>query len=154
MTMTPAARALIDTERAKKAAAPIRATKPTPDLYGEMYRNLVILTEFLYSRVGKFMGKHKERVGLGNDLLVKVNFCAHLVIDINAFNPFNDREKLLRQLHVELKMINFLSEVCYKQRLITAHQLEAIARRVRDVDGIAVGLAMWLQREREKHEKS
>lgn len=130
----------------------VNATAPSPDLYGMMYRHMGWTINYTYAIIERFPKVDKMRVGLSNDIKELVNKCMHQVLAISSYNPFNNREEMLRELSVDLKMVNVLIRVAYKQRLITAKNLETWTGKVSSVDNIAIGLAVWLEGERKKRQ--
>lgn len=134
--------------KAAKTILSITKIKSDKDLYGTMYRQLGWMVEYAYDRIEVFPKRYKHNVGLANDISAAVNASVEVTIQICQYNPFNNREQLLRALSAKLKYINYLLQIAYRLRCISAHQLEVWSGKVTEVDNTAVGIAMWLESER------
>jgi hypothetical protein len=145
----------------QRLKSPVHATRPTSNLYGNLYKTTGWLVDYAYVMLEKFA--KKERFGLSIDIKQRTNAVMHKVINVVSYNPFNNREKLLRELSVDVKTLIVLVRVAYNQRCVSQKNRDAWIRKLVDVDNLAVGIAMWLEqeekraaakREKEAHEKS
>jgi hypothetical protein len=118
-----------------------------------MYYEMGMLMDYMYVILEKFPKKQKERFGLGNDIKALTNGCMLQVIRIINYNPFSNREEMLRELSANLKMMCVFAKIAYKQRLVSDRQLQAWVRNVTKVDNLAVGIAMWMEAEGRKAER-
>jgi hypothetical protein len=135
----------------KRLKSPVEPTKPTKNLYGILYKETGWLVDYSYALLEKF--PKKERFGLSIDVKNRANETLHKVIDIISYNPYNNREKLLRALSVDVKTLIALVRVAYKQRCISEKNRDAWMRKLVSIDNLAIGIAMWLEKEAER-EKS
>lgn len=134
------------TKPVKRLTDPKQPIKPTADLYGMMYANTGKLLDYTYTIVLKFPKKQRYYNGLAMDIKHETNEIMLQVIRIVSYNPYNNREQLLRELSVNLKFLAALIRVAYKKYYISDKNLDVWTRMTTRVDDLAVGIAMYLER--------
>lgn len=138
----------------KRLTDPKQPIKPTLDLYGSMYAKAGKLLSYTYTIVLKFPKKQRYYNGLAMDIKHQTHEIMLQVIRIVSYNPYNNREQLLRELSVNLKFLAMLVRVAYKKHHISDRNLDVWTRMTTDVDDLAVGIAMYLERKRHSHQSS
>lgn len=139
------------------AAKPPKAKKPPvinkmrqrarkmPPVHYQTYYQATLLLNYTYTLIEKFP-KH-EKLGLMQAIRSRTEDVVELVLEAASFySRERNREQLLRQADIRIKMIAVLVEYAYNKRYITDKNLTAWAGKLSDLDDAVVGWAMSLGR--------
>jgi hypothetical protein len=131
-----------------------KPTKPISPNNPNLFRALRIstrrLAQYSYTVLELFPKRHRERFGLGVDMISAVNRCLFLTIKIESFGARERRAELLRELSLQLKYLAELVEMAFGIYLIDNKRKETWLRGVIELDNVAIGLAMGIDRKSEK----
>lgn len=131
----------------------MRTQKPGVDAFGTLLRRLRQLVGYTYDRVGNFPKNQKLFVGLGNDVISRTNYCMELALTVTSYNTKVDKENVLREMSIKLKMLQELVNKCCHCHYITKQNREAWLRMLVEIDDMAIGMAMSFQN-KNKNRKS
>lgn len=131
----------------------MRTQKPGVDAFGTLLRRLRQLVGYTYDRVGNFPKNQKLFVGLGNDVISRTNYCMELALTVTSYNAKVDKESVLREMSIKLKMLQELVNKCCNCHYITKQNREAWLRMLVEIDDMAIGMAMSFQN-KNKNRKS
>ena len=134
-------------KRLTERRVPIKASV---ELFGQMNREMVRLARYTYDRIDGFPKRHKLFVGIGESIVAKTDECLELIHVVCAYNPRVDKEARLRELSVKLKTVEDYVMIAYYQHHITARNRDAWIRMLTEVDNLAIGIAMWLEKKNQK----
>lgn len=118
----------------------------TPGLYGQLLRQMLGLVRYTYDRIEKYPKGQKLYVGLGNTIINETNHCLKLIRSVCAYNPFISKEAVLRDVSVSLKTIEDYVEISCDKKFISIRNRDAWLRQLTQLDDVAIGLAMWLEK--------
>lgn len=130
----------------------LKSTKPTRDLYADLYYDMVKATNLTYLYTDKFPRRQKYQTSLAADLRGGIDEALRQTIRLVGFNPGLDpqREQLLRELSVQLKFVKVLIHIAHSDRYVANKQFQRWTKAVSAVDDIAIGLAIWYQNNQAK----
>lgn len=125
----------------------LKSTRPSRDLYADMYYDILKATDLTYLFTDKFPRRQKYQTSLAADIRGGVDEALRQTIRLASFNPGLDpeREALLRELSVQLKFVKVLIRIAHRDRYVSNKQFQRWTKAVSQVDDIAIGLAIWYQ---------
>ena len=118
----------------------------TPGLYGQLLRQMLGLVRYTYDRIEKYPKGQKPHVGVGNTIINETNHCLKLIRSVCVYNPFISKEAVLRDVSVSLKTIEDYVEISCDKKFISIRNRDAWLRQLTQLDDVAIGLAMWLEK--------
>lgn len=115
-------------------------------------QRLILSTESLYTyshrNVELFCKSQKQPGGLGNNIRQWAERTMRLALLIQSYNPTLDREKMLREMSIDLKMIEVNIKAAFKMNIINESQCKDWFKEVYRLDDMAIGLAMGFQKKK------
>lgn len=130
----------------------MKQIKPSVEIYTLMYRLSVSMANYTYMILEKFPKSQKNYTGLANDIKAEVDWVLRTAIDVACYNPYNNREALLRQMSVSLKLISSLLVLSYSRGFLSGSNVQAWSNYLTNIDDMAIGLAMYYQRHPDKNQ--
>ena len=119
-----------------------RARKMPPVHY-QTYYQATLLLNYTYTLIEKFP-KH-EKLGLMQAIRGRTENVVELILETASYySRDHNREQLLREADIRIKMIAVLVEYAYNKRYITDKNLSAWAGKLSNLDDAVVGWAMGL----------
>ena len=115
-------------------------------------QRLILSTESLYTHshrnVELFCKSQKQPGGLGNNIRQWTEHTMRLALLIQSYNPTLDREKMLREMSIDLKMIEVNIKTAFKMNIINKLQYKDWFKEIYRLDDMAIGLAMGFQKKK------
>jgi hypothetical protein len=131
----------------------VRPKKGSTHVYRALRISVRSIVTYTYTVLELFPKRHKERFGLGMDIVTVANRCLELAIEIEQYNPAMDRISKLRELSVKLKMLEELVEVSHACYTINEKKRNSWMQMITNADNVVVGLAMGLEKGRKKDDE-
>lgn len=126
--------------------SPIKLIPPSVNLYAQMYRVALRVLYYTYGMLQKFPRSQKTYGGIACDIEGRTRKMVSSLISIANYNPYNNRERMLRELSVELKTLCMLVSISTRSRYINQRNLEAWTYMLTQLDDMAIGIAMYLEK--------
>jgi len=96
----------------------------------------------------------KEKATLGNEIKTTVMHIMRLAIMNDSYHNRDRRFELYLKIDEDLKLLCELIPVAYQRRCITQQNRDAWVKMALDIDNIAMGQVMKMDKERKDREKS
>lgn len=89
----------------------------------------------------------KKEFVLKNNLEKSMFKTIELIFTYNLQSTFRLKEKYLKDLIVELSMLNYYTELCYERKFISKHQRDVVGRYLIEIRKMVFGV---IQNEKDK----
>lgn len=125
---------------------PLRAVKPTQNLYAIVYRDMRRLYKYTYDRLESYPKVQKGNVGVGSRIAQLTQDNLRGSLEVYSYNQKLDKEMILRRMSVNFKELNILVEISCDHCWIKPQNRLAWARMLSGLDDRVISYAMGLQK--------
>lgn len=125
---------------------PLRAVKPTQNLYAIVYRDMRRLYKYTYDRLESYPKVQKGNVGVGSRIAQLTQDNLRGSLEVYSYNQKLDKEMILRRMSVNFKELNILVEISCDHHWIKPQNRLAWARMLSELDDRVISYAMGLQK--------
>ena len=141
-------------EPKQRLTDPLRAVKPSQNLYAIMYREMKRLYKYTYDRLETYPKWQKHGIGPASRIAELTQDNLRGALEVYGYNPKLDKEQILRRMSINFKELNVLVELSCAHDWIKPQNREAWSRMISKLDDQTIGFAMGMEKQaRERQTK-